>query len=426
MNELRRLLVVSFFYPPNPAVGGRRAAQLARHLPDFGWQPTVLTAKTHPGTEPHNGTVPVHATRFFTPWAALESSEPLSVRAARGNRIGRGLYTALRHVLPLSSVRLPDATFGWIRYAVEHGLRLLANDKYDAIFSSAGPPSSHRVAARLSRATNIPWIADYRDLWSGNYWEYRIAPFAWLERRVERRVLSRARCITAVTPGLAEYLSQLHGLPTEVVFNGFEPGDYPTARQHDSRFVILYVGSLYSPSQNPEPFFQALAKLDRRSAVDLQQAGFELHTLGTRSPAFQSAAERHGVARWLRHHNPVPYHESLARQTQATALLFLGWDPPSRDVVTAKLFEYLGAGRPILAVGPPGGTASQILRECGAPDLSPDPETIAARLEAWLREHRSSGRLKAEPYSEALSRYTRRAQAGRLASLLDRQESPDR
>jgi glycosyltransferase involved in cell wall biosynthesis len=204
------------------------------------------------------------------------------------------------------------------------------------------------------------------------------------------------------------------------VYNGFDPADYPREPRSTSEFVLTYVGTLIRPGQNPEPLFQALALLASRPGLDLDRSGFQIRFLGTAPGTVTDLAERHGVAHLVRHLPAVSHRECLAQQAAATALLFIGWSDPDLGWLSAKLFEYLGAGRPILAVGPPGGEVSRILRECGLPDLSDDPGVIADRLEAWLREFADSAALTAQTKDAAVQNYTRRAQAQRLARLLDR------
>jgi len=427
MSEKRRVLIVSFFYPPNPAVGGLRVAKFARYLPEFGWTPTVLTARAEAGTA-GAGPANVVATRFLSPWNLVPGrrrTTPATVslreRAARRGRIGGSAYRALRHLLPMSSVRMPDATLGWVPFAVAEGRRLIDSGDFDAILSSAGPPSSHIVAARLQRRSRLPWIADYRDLWSDNLWDLRIGAFRRLERRLERRVLHGAALLTTVAPTWAERLRQLHQRDVEVVYNGFDPSDYPAQPRPATQFVLTYVGTLIRPHQDPEPLFRALALLGSRSTLDLERSSFQVRFLGTAPAAVADLAERHGVAHLVSYFPPIPHRECLAEQAAATALLFLGWRDPQLGWISAKLFEYLGAARPVLAVGPPGGEASRILRECGLPDLSDDPSTIARRLEGWLREFARSGSLGPQTRPGAAERYTRRAQTGRLARLLDEQ-----
>lgn len=426
MSELRRLLVISFFYPPDPAVGGLRVAKFAQYLPEFGWTPVILTARSGPETtsQAHPDT---HATRSVSLWRrppgrrgpVAGRAAPLREAAGRRGRLARTAYSALRHLVPMSSVRMPDATLGWVPFAVAEGRRILDSGDFHAIFSSSGPPSSHIVAARLQHRSRLPWIADYRDLWSDNHWDTRIAPFRYLERRLERRVLRGAALLTTVAPTWAERLRALHRQDVEVLYNGFDPADYPSETRAASQFTLTYVGTLIRPGQNPEPLFKALALLASRPEIDLQRSGFQIRFLGTAPGAVADLAQRYGVAHLVRHLPAVPHTDCLAQQAAATALLFVGWNDPATGWLSAKLFEYLGAGRPILAVGPPGGEPSRILRECGLPDLSDDPQTIAGRLESWLREHDASATPSARASGAALQTYTRRAQAERLARLLD-------
>jgi hypothetical protein len=317
---------------------------------------------------------------------------------------------------------MPDATLGWVRSAVAEGRRLLDDGDFDAILSSAGPPSSHLVAARLQRASGLPWIADYRDLWSENHWDARIAPFRWAERLFERRVLRGADSLTTVSFNLARRLERLHRKPVELVFNGFDPADYPDRPPQLPGFVITYVGSLYWPGQDPTPLFRAIALLQDRSDLDLDRLGLRLHFLGSGAGPLPELAQRHGIAGRVDFPATVSHPESLARQSASGALLLLSWSDPSEDVVFAKLFEYLGARRPVLAVGPTSPTMSHILRECGMEDLSADPAALANRLDAWLRSYAETGKLPTR-VSPAIQAYTRRSQAERLAGWLARRVS---
>ena len=434
MTDSHQLLAVSFFYPPNPAIGGRRVAKFVRYLPEYGWEATVLTAQTH---SPH----PDPAEKAWvvaTPWWSLRgagSSDPGHHRTGRdarpslrermegGGALARAAYRALRHVAPLSTVRMPDATLGWIPYAVAEGTKLLEQRRFAAIFSSFGPPSSHIVAARLQARSGLPWIADYRDLWSANHWDRRIRPFSWIESRLERRVLKRAAGFTTVGPDWARRLESLHGRPAEVVYNGFDPSDYPDPSLDPGdrgRFILTYVGSMYWPGQDPEPLFAALSRLEARAGRKLDAARFQLRFLGTACARVDELASRHGVAHRTQRLPQVTYRESLGRQRASTALLFLGWNDPREGFLTAKLFEYLGAGRPILGVGPSGGTVSELMAECGQEVLTSDPGVISDRLDRWIDEFLQTGTLASGGIAAPAQRFTRQAQTATLAKLLDR------
>lgn len=427
MTLRRRVLLVSFFYPPNPAVGGRRAAGFAEHLPEFGWDATVLTAGVpradvsqegeRSRTEVHR--VPHRTSRRVRPGSGVRArrtlQEHLSISAPR-----RLLYRALRHVLPLSPVRMPDATLGWVRRAVLDGRRILDGGEFAAILSSCGPPSSHLIASRLQRISGLPWIADYRDLWSGNHWDRRLAPFEWLERRLERRTLSGASHLTTVSHGMAARLMDLHGKPVDVIYNGFEPERYPKQPPPPPGFRVTYVGSLYWPQQDPTPLLRALAKIRDRKGIDLSECGLELRFIGTPPSVVTPLVAQFELEDLVRVLPPVPHDESLAEQARSTVLLYVGWDDPERDIVAAKLFEYLGANRPILSIGPRGGTVSQILNEARLPDLTRDPDRVVSVLMRWILQFGREGDVLDRPEGRVRCRYTRRAQTGRLARVLDR------
>ncbi len=232
--------------------------------------------------------------------------------------------------------------------------------------------------------------------------------------------------MTAVTPTLARRLERLHQKPVEVIFNGFDPNDYPADPPPNPGFDLTYVGSLLWPRQDPTPLLQAIALLQDRSDLDLDALGFRAHFLGSTPAGVPKVARQHGVDHHLRFAPTVSHFESLARQAASGALLLLSWNDPSTDVVLAKLFEYLGAGRPVLAVGPPSPTMSKILTECGMDDFSADPTTLAARLEGWLRNYHETGQLPSRT-TAAAGAYTRQAQARRLADwLTNRVEARDR
>ncbi|HSG81495.1 MAG TPA: hypothetical protein VLC48_04535, partial [Gemmatimonadota bacterium] len=273
---------------------------------------------------------------------------------------------------------------------------------------------------RLQRYSGLPWIADYRDLWSGNHWDARVAPFRWVESRFERRVLRGAARLTSVGSVLATRLAALHGKPAQVIYNGFDPNDYPPSTTPEPGFNITYIGSLYYPDQSPAPLFKALALLNDQHA-DPQSLRIQVNFLGTESAALPRLAHRYGVSNQIRFSPAVSHQRCLAIQAAATALLYLGWRDPAEGIVSAKIFEYLGAGRPILAVGPPGGEVSSILQGCGLANLTEDPQEIAKHLRLWLRELNSTGLVTSLRPSAAAADYTREAQAGRLAGLLDRQ-----
>ncbi len=440
MTRTRRALLVSFFYPPDPAVGGRRVESFARYLPEFGWEVEVLTSfrpefgrsedsRVHEvpyspvlgrgarkgGREAGAGQAPSTGGPGTPPPGPVTPS--FNARLG-GGTLGKAVYRGLRHLLPLSVSRLPDATGSWIRPARRAGTSILAGGSFDLIFSTHGPTSSHRVAFHLARALGIPWVADFRDLWSGNHADPRVPPFAAGEELVERRVLSGSRLITTVSPPWARRLAALHGKPAEVVYNGFDEAVFPpeTARPEPG-LSLLYVGTLHPHGHDLRPLWRAVRKLAEDQRGEMKGVGFSVRFLGTDSGAVLPLAREEGVAEWVRILSPVSPAEAVSLQRRAPALLLSGWSG-EEGLLPVKVFEYLGARRPILGVGAPGDPAGTILEECGQGRLLHEAGEIARRLSGWLGTVLESGLLEGPPPSLPVEGYTRRAQAGRLARVL--------
>lgn len=414
-----RLLLVSYYFPPANTIGALRAGKLAKYLPDHGWEPWILTLRD--GLFASAGALPVEVPAQRVLRADLGRLATRLAERRRGRtggggagRPGRGVW--VRFSALFSDVRFPDRALPWCLPAIARGSELLRRERFDAIVSSHGPPSSHLVAAVLARRFRLPWVADFRDLWSGNHVHIRAGLPLRLETMLERRVLGRAVALTTVSAPLARRLAALHSKPVSVLPNGFDAADYagePPPERADS-FVIVYTGTVYPGKQDPGPVLAAVA------ALGAQGVRIELHFYGSDAPPLAAQAQACGAGAYLHLHPAIPHREAVARQQAADALLLLAWtDPGSDGVYTGKVFEYLGARRPILATGPGGGVIERLLADTGAGTLVRDRAAAVARLRELLRQKRECGTTRLPERAETLQLYTRRYQAGVLARLLE-------
>jgi glycosyltransferase involved in cell wall biosynthesis len=317
-----------------------------------------------------------------------------------------------------------DPEIGWLPFAARRGRRLLRGGGYDALLSTSGPYTDHLVGLRLKRATGLPWVADFRDPWLGN--ESASFPTALhraLVARLERRVVEAAdRVLVVSEPMRTMLLARYAGLaPGNVVAlpNGFDPADFvgvePAAR--DGRLTLVYAGSLYG-SRTARPFLAALRRVVDGGGVPRGQIRVRLAG-NTGQEAAQVVAEW-GLGDVVELSGYLSHRQVLAEQLAADALLLIvGAGPGSEVVLTAKIFEYLAVGAPILGLVPPGA-AADLLREARVGRLAPpdDEAAIAAALSALFADWQS-GRLAATPDPAVVARYNRREQARRLAAILD-------
>ncbi len=222
---------------------------------------------------------------------------------------------------------------------------------------------------------------------------------AWrrpLERIQERRVLRDVAGLVTVSDTWRDLLQSRFRKPTITVLNGFDPDDYPPDALPSSgnrdELTILYTGTLYPGRRDPTPLFQAVARLgDRGRGIRIQLYGADPATVA-------ALADKAGVATQVEAHTAVAYDRVVTLQRAADILLMLRWnDPSERGIVPGKLFEYVGARRPILCLGYDQGDVPDIMRERALGLVSEDPAAIAAQLETWLEQKLRDGGIAPLP-----------------------------
>lgn len=417
----RRVLVVAYYFPPMGLSGVQRVAKFVRYLPAHGWDPVVLTV--HPGgyfafdqallDEIEEAEVPVIRTASWDPTRmfgrAKEVKLPNESRRARLARLSQWVF-------------VPDNKIGWLPPAVTTGWRLAREQPFDAVLSSAPPYTGHLIGTAISRITDTPLVADFRDDWLGNpRHTYPTKLHRHVHARMERWVMKRAARVTAINRYIAASLGERHPASADairVIPQGYDAADFQQeidlARK--ARMRLLYTGVFYH-AQRPDVFLRGLARLiDRRpelrSRVEAVFAGLlPAHT--------ERLIERLHLQNVVRHLGYLDHDETVAQLQQADVLwMTVGRQRGEEQISTGKLFEYVGSRKPVLGLVPPGA-AADALRAYGAglivdPD---DTEGVAAALEQLYRQW-EEGRLPA-PDDGFVQRHERSRLAEHLADLLD-------
>ena len=432
----RRVAIISYYYPPNRTIGALRVAKFAKYLPEWNWQPLVITVT--PGSEMYlrAGTLDdeltqgeILRTRDGSLHAFVMRLRPSlgqtdqgagapTARSGTAGRLTRAAYAVYRQVLCF-----PDECWPWLASyrTIE---RAVAREKPDVLLSSSPPATAHLLAARLARRLDLPWVADFRDPWSQAHTSRRPFPLDRIERQLERRTIARAAALTTVSQPIGEALQALHGKPCFVVMNGHD-GEHtgspctPAALPHAARFTLVHTGLLYPVTRDPAPVFAAMRELLEEGAI--RQGDFVLRFLGRNlGLAREALAAYPAVAPLVEFGGEVVRQEALEQQCRASALLLLEWpDPRARGVLTGKLFEYLAAGRPVLAIAPKDGEIHRVLAETGGGEVVTSGPEVAAVLRQWVRTHKATGSAAPGARADSLVRYSRREQTRLLAGVLD-------
>jgi hypothetical protein len=403
--------MIAFHLPPSTTSSGHlRPLGFAKYLPKFGWAPVALSAseRVYTQVDPESVSLIPEGCPVYRAFA-LDARRNLSIG---------GKYPAI--------LAQPDRWASWWPMAVYRGMRIIRRHDIRVIWSTYPIMTAHCVAGTLSRLAGLPWVADFRDPVASSVAAHDKMTVS-TRMRCERRILARATYSVFTTPGAmrsyAERYPRIYDAGRlKVIPNGFDDDDFAALQANEPRqngrpLHLVHSGVLYPSGRNPIPFFNALARLKDSGHLTAQEIRITLRASGAESQ-YGAEVQRFGLDGIVSLAPSVAYHDALAEQAQADALLLFQGSQFDQQI-PAKVYEYLRIGRPIFAlVGEHGDTAA-LLRETGGALLvtSDDVLDIERNLLGFIRNVRSghaptSGRKVAAPYS-------RQAGAASLARLLD-------
>jgi CelD/BcsL family acetyltransferase involved in cellulose biosynthesis/glycosyltransferase involved in cell wall biosynthesis len=438
-------------------MGARSCAQIARYLPLHGWSPVVLTAQEKYIEERYRGSndeiaelgLPdaIVRTRLlphpFDLYRWLKSALRRKPQDAGGAGAAKTTIVVdrppaekgkLRRLI-LSALSIPDIYTGWILPAVVAGLKAARESKAEQIFSSGPFWTNHLVGLALSYLTGLPWTAHFRDPWITGNWQAPDRPIAArLNKWLERIVVTRATAVVSVTEEHSVAFRRGYPrLPADKFFtvpNGYdneewrsdeweeEPARIQRERENEEKFLIAYTGKFYI-ERDPQPLFRALRTLIDSGEIEREQVQVDLvgwcETSEGRS--VREMAVKLGLSDCVNILGPRGRQETIRRMMRANLLLLLA--ETFIIQIPGKTYEYLRAGRPILALTPEGALA-KFLRRTGAGWVV-DPKDDAGVLRAVRERYQQWKAGEPGPIAdpETIASFDRRKLTGRLAELLD-------
>jgi glycosyltransferase involved in cell wall biosynthesis len=412
---MRHVLLVTRNFAPTSHVSAERAVKLAKYLPQFGWQPTVLTgapASVEAAEDPAllEQVAGIEIIRARAPQFSMAYSDRRGRDAAQWARHG----SPKRGRLHPKSWLLPDSQVLWYPFAVRAAMRLGPRARWDAAIATSFPPTAILIAHRIAARLRIPYLADFRDSWTDYHnAPRRPGPLAAFERRLEARMMRDAAAVVAVDGHIVEHaLSRIDPAnrpPLHIIQNGYDEDDFRDAGPARlPRFSIVHTGQLRRP---PRPLWDALTHALReqpelRGGIHFWQIGFV-----DRRAVPELEAPPEGVS--VHHVPPVPQHEAISYMLGADLLLLDEFG----SIMPSKTMQYLRACRPILAFLDGGGVIRDVLE--GVPDAYLVGRDEAAKVGSLIAD--LAGRPRAGPARprEAVAAYSRREIARRFAAVLD-------
>jgi glycosyltransferase involved in cell wall biosynthesis len=412
-----KVLLVTMYFPPSGGGGVQRALKFATHLPELGIETHVLAPDDSKWIHRDDDPMPpmlawVHRARYIGPKGRKPAEE---LHGTQGlERFTKQAQLAGRRLL------VPDENVSWNLTAIPTAIRIVKREQIDVVITTSPPSSVHLVGASVKRATGIPWVADLRDSVVAH--PHRHAERLLVrakeqgEHAIAKLIGRSANAIVGVSEAISEEMRERNPRgPVVTIANGSDFDDFAGLEHTPSdRLRITHAGSFFG-KRDPRPFLTAL----KQSGLDDVSVRF----LGDFRTSDREWAEQLGLGDRLELIAYAPRRRSLELQRDSDALLLLIPEAGGRGkgVLSGKVFEYLAAERPILAIVPPEGAAADLIRQTGGGVLvgPDDVDGMTAALRD-LHAQWKAGTLVGSPLSEEWrDKVSRQARVEELAQLLE-------
>jgi glycosyltransferase involved in cell wall biosynthesis len=360
-----KVLIITYYWPPAGGSGVQRWLKFVKYLQNSDIESIVYTVdnanypkedKTLLHEVPAN--IKILKQPIWEPTNLLFWKKKEAQKGDVSNAVNSGFLSFIR-----GNFFIPDPKIFWVNSSVKFLHQYLKENKVDVVISTGPPHSMHLIAQKLKQKTNIKWIADFRDPWSNLYYNEGFKQLSFAKKKnekLENSVFKNADCILTVSNSLKKEFDQ-KAARVEVITNGFDDEEVTnTLITLDKKFSISYIGLLPKQS-NPKLLFKVLSTLcaeDTDFKTDLK-----LNFIGDISQDVKQEIIKDGLLENSNFIGYVSHKEAIEYQKKAQVLLLLIPNvAKSEGILTGKLFEYLTAKRPILAMGPETGDLSEILK----------------------------------------------------------------
>lgn len=443
MVKRRRVLIVSYDYPPRRTSAVHRMTAMTRFVAEHGWEPTVLTVREDRGHfEPAlMQKLPPNVRIVRTPYlriAGWEDKTALAIKKAGmlapsdNGRSPRRVDQWLRRAAAIlrSTLYFPDETAGWIPFAVAEALRLHMEKPFDVVYTTTPPRAAPVVGLLMKNLVRVPWVSEFMDPWYpqvGPWYPPHTRLRLWADAHLHSHLMQRADKIVVMMQGHADELMEQEGLPPEkfaVVRNGFWEEDFaalegtPTDALAPEFIHLSHFGTVYRGNEGQ--FFEALADLVRecpalKARLRLNIVGFPHEGIirFIRSSVLNEIADIHGF---------VEDRSQILRMMRSSDFLLVFWARPghARQSIAGKTYDYLRVGRPILAVTRPGGVQQLVEGAEAGWVLPPDePEKIKQMLKTILTNYQKSSDPPRPRRPEFVAQFRWDCHGAKLAQIFD-------
>ena len=426
----RRVLIISYYWPPSGGAGVQRWLKFAKYLQEFGWEPVIYT--------PENPEVPAEdqsllkdvpegiqiiKTKIWEPYTLYKKfvgrkkSDKIKTGFLSENK--RPSFTEKVSTWIRGNLFIPDARKYWIKPSIKFLSAYLEKNHIDAIISTGPPHSTHMIALGISKKANIPWLADFRDPWTNIDFYHQLMLTKASDRlhhKMEKQVLLNADKLVTVSWNWAKDFEDLGAKNMKVITNGYDPDDFQgLTYEGNDKFEFVHLGSM-NKDRNQHVFWEVLTEILEDNPKFKNYLKITL--IGPIDHSVHSSIEKYNLKEFVNKTDYMPHREVIKIASNAEVLFLpLNNTPHVSGIVPGKIFEYLAMKRPILCIGPTDGDAAKILHEtgCGATFDFDDRTHLKKHLLTLFDRY-----IEKENHCTHadISKYSRRELTARLAKVL--------
>lgn len=370
----KKVLIITYYWPPSGGAGVQRWVKFAKYLPKFDIEPIILTVKN--GTYPLTDTTLLdeiasdlkvfHAKAFepysifgaFTGKSSAQVSTPSSAFAHDGTFLKKlGIWIR-------ANLFIPDARIGWKPFAFQKAKEIVNELNIDTIITTGPPNSTHLIGYKLkSNDSSLHWIMDMRDPWSKIFYNEELPRTnlaSQIDISLEKKCLKLANEVVLVSESMLPIQKKIYARDYLVINNGFDHEEFSSDLPSNEKdvFTIKYIGSMTEPAI-PYNLFQALQSLDKES-----RKGLRIEFYGSINDRVIDIIKSHNLNDIVHFYGYLPHLEAKKEMRSADLLLLV--IPNTHDnelIITGKIFDYIGAQKPIICIGPENGDAAKLIRE---------------------------------------------------------------
>lgn len=424
---MKKVLIITYYWPPSGGSGVQRWLKFAKYLRGFSWESIIYT--------PHQGEFPVID-------KSLEKDVPQNLEIIKTPiREPYNLYkkiTGNKDAQTVSFLKegksgiiqkmfqwvrgnffIPDPRIFWVKPSIKFLAGYLKENPVNIVVTTGPPHSLHLIGLGLKRKLNVTWVADFRDPWTNIDYYKDLYLTKWADKRhreLEKDVLSTADTVVTVGETLANELQNLGAKRTVVITNGYDSDDYKSVSSASNDFSFVHVGLLSKTRSHPA-LWRAFANFLQK--IPEAKSELKIKLVGKTDYSAIQEIKRAGIEAFVEKINYVDHEEVVRIQQGAWIFLLpINRTPNSKGIISGKIFEYMAAGKPILAIGDTDGDVAQIISDSNSGVIFDfdDVSGISGYMEKMYLEFKRNFR---QVSTSNIEKYSRRELTQKLARELN-------